>query len=153
MLDFRNLAWKEYSMVTNLLDWWNPLRLSGGFESNLDAVVGDKLVALKRRKTCYIFITICVVSRKQKLFLLFLPLRINSQSLGKPLPEKSGILWKSFIKRWPLPPVLLLWNPYSELWPYFWVTILFLNKRYEIRLTPPPVCDFFSHKIPLFGFP
>ena len=25
--------------------------------------------------------------------------------------KKSGMLWKSFTKRWP-PPVLLLWNPY-----------------------------------------
>ena len=30
---------------------------------------------------------------------------------------------KSFLKRWP--PVLLLWNPFSEIWPYFWVHIYF----------------------------
>ena len=55
--------------------------------------------------------------------------------------KKSGILWKSFTKWRPPPPVLLLWNPYSEFFQKFdriSGTYGFLNKRYEIRLTPPP---------------
>ena len=65
--------------------------------------------------------------------------------------KKSGNLWKLFIKWWPPPPVLLLWNPYFD-FSRFFRGITFLNKRYEIRLIPPPLPPFVKkfHKIPLF---
>ena len=53
--------------------------------------------------------------------------------------KKSGVLWKLFIKWWPAPPhVLLLWNPYFDFSLSLFRVLTFLNKRYEIRLTPPP---------------
>ena len=55
--------------------------------------------------------------------------------------QKSGIFWKSFTKRWP--------HLVQKFYRIFG-TYIFLNKRYEIRLTssPPFVKKF--HKIPLF---
>ena len=36
-----------------------------------------------------------------------------AEYLGKPSFKKTSVLWKTFIKWWP-PPVLYLWNPYSD---------------------------------------
>ena len=60
--------------------------------------------------------------------------------LGKHSFKKTRNFMKKFHKTAP-PPVLLLWNPYSEFFQKFdriSGTYGFLNKRYEIRLTPPP---------------
>ena len=77
--------------------------------------------------------------------------KILCPGLRKLLFKKSRILWKSFIKRWPpSPPVLLLWNPYSELWPYFWIDMQFWIRDMKSGWSPlPPFVKKF-HKIPLF---
>ena len=45
----------------------------------------------------------------------------NRPVLGKPSFKKKAEFYEKVSQNGdPPPPVLLLWNPYSEMWPYFW---------------------------------
>ena len=57
--------------------------------------------------------------------------------LGKPSFKKNGILWKLFIKWWPPPSPYCFYEILILIFSRFFEGHIFLNKRYEIRLTPP----------------
>ena len=56
---------------------------------------------------------------------------------GSHRSKNTGILWNTFIKQWPAPPYCI-YEILFQILPLILGYLLFLNKRYEIRLTPAP---------------
>ena len=56
---------------------------------------------------------------------------------GSHRPKNTGILWNTFINGDP-PPPYCIYEILIQILPLILGYLLFLNKRYEIRLTPPP---------------
>ena len=62
-------------------------------------------------------------------------------NLEKPSFKKYRNFMKYFHKTVPPPPPYCIYEILIQISPLILGHLLFLNKRYEIRLTPPPVCE------------
>ena len=55
------------------------------------------------------------------------------ESKGSHRSKNTGILWNTFIKRWPPPPVPLLWNPFFD-FHKFWENYYFFCQHFITML-------------------